>query len=234
MHAALSSPARNGFRHPHEHDEFLALQPIVERHNQIVFRHLPAADREEAVAEAVAAAFASYVQLKARGRDALKQFPTALAAYAALHVKDDRHVGGTCRGTDALSKKAQRRHGFRVQSLPLSTRRSFEELSSGVAAQRQLDAFEERLQDNTRTPVPDQAAFRIDFPLFLQGLTERDRRLAEYLALGYSAKQAADQFGLTPGRITQLRQEWCREWHAFHSEPAPFEDRSSPTCAGAA
>ncbi len=43
--------------------------------------------------------------------------------------------------------------------------------------------------DDLVQDVPDQAAFRIDFPLFLEGLTERDRRLAEYLALTRPSRQ---------------------------------------------
>jgi hypothetical protein len=55
---------------PHDssqHAGFLALQPIVVRHAQVVFRRYPAAEQEELIAEAVAAAFVSYVALKSLG-----------------------------------------------------------------------------------------------------------------------------------------------------------------------
>ena len=74
---------------------------------------------------------------------------------------------------------------------------------------------------HTRTPVPDQAAFRLDFPPFLASLSERDRRLAAYLALGHSAVAAARRFGLSPGRVTQLRQRWCRQWRIRQGEETP-------------
>jgi hypothetical protein len=61
-----------------------------------------------------------------------------------------------------LSERAQQRHGFRVERLPISTRTCHEELH-GVTGQRHLDAYEERLRDNTRTPPDEQAAFRLDF-----------------------------------------------------------------------
>ena len=60
-----------------------------------------------------------------------------------------------------LSPAAQRRHGFRVESLPVATRTAHEDLYGSAHGQQEQDAFEERLRDNTRTPVPDQAAFRI-------------------------------------------------------------------------
>ena len=81
-----------------------------------------------------------------------------------------------------------------------------------------LDTFEERLHENRRTPVPEQAAFRIDFPQFMRSLSQRDRRLATFLSLGNLAKAAADKFGLSQGRVTQLRQGWCREWRARQGE----------------
>jgi len=69
-----------------------------------------------------------------------------------------------------------------------------------------------------RTPPPDAAAFRIDFPRFLGGMSERDRALAMFLSLGHSATRAADKFGLSCGRVTQLRQQWHENWRRFVGE----------------
>jgi hypothetical protein len=133
-------------------DDFLRLLPRVERHAAVVFRRLPAVVREEAVAEAVAAAFVAFHRLRARGLDPARDFPSRIASYAALHVKDGRQVGSRRRSKDVLSPQAQRKHHFRVESLPLATRRSQEQLYGEARTQRQLDAFEERLHDNQRTP----------------------------------------------------------------------------------
>src|SRR5262249_28823513 len=157
------------------------------------------------------AAFEAHVTLKARGRNPA-EFPSMLASFAALHVKNGRHVGGRRSSRDVLSRKAQQRHGFRVEPLPISTRTAFDNLYAEVHGQQKQDALEECLRDNTQTPVPDQVAFRLDFPAFLQTLTDRDRQMARALAAGHAAKHVADQFGLTPGRVTQLRQQWQREW----------------------
>lgn len=196
----------------HNHDEFLQLVPIVERHARITFRHLTPVDREEATAEAIAAALVAYRGLRARGLDPLREFPSQLATSAVLHVKDGRHVGGRASSTDVLSPKAQARHGFQVEALPAATRQPHEELYGNVLGQRRIDAFEERLQDNRRTPPAEQAAFRIDFREFMGSLCRRDHRLAEFLALGHSGKDAAARFRLTPGRVSQLRHGWHREW----------------------
>jgi hypothetical protein len=209
----VKSPSTIGIP-PGTANEFLKLLPRVERHAAIVFRALPAVEREEAVAEAVAAAFVAFGRLRARGFDPARDFPSLIARHAVLHTKDGRQVGGRRRSKDVLSPHAQRKHGFRVESLPLATRRPHEDLCGEPRGQRQLDLFEERLRDNHRTPPAEQAAFRLDFPEFMGSLSRRDRRLAGYLSLGNSGKAAAKRFGLSPGRVTQLRQTWCRQWRA--------------------
>jgi len=51
------------------------------------------------------------------------------------------------------------------------------------------------------------AGFRIDFGAFLDELTERERGIVELLAVGEQARDVARRFGVSPGRITQIRQE---------------------------
>jgi len=220
MIAGEIQPLSNGRCAPLSDDDFLALLPRIETHARVVFRGLPAVDREEAIAEAVAAAYVAYRRLRDRGIDPVREFPSMMASYAVLQVKDGRHVGSKASSKDVLSPRAQRRHGFQVQSLPISTRRAHEEVHSSLRGQREMDAFEERLHENRRTPVPEQAAFRIDWPEFMRSLSQRDRRLAMFLSLGNSAKQAAEKFHVSQGRVTQLRQGWCREWRARQGEEA--------------
>jgi len=218
MIAGEIQPSSNGRCAPLSDDGFLPLLPRIETHARVVFRGLPAVDREEAVAEAVAAAFVAYRRLRDRGIDPVREFPSMMASYAVLQVKDNRHVGTKSSSKDVLSAKAQRKHGFKVQPLPISTRRAHEEVHSTLSGQREMDAFEERLHENRRTPVPEQAAFRIDWPEFMRSLTDRDRRLAKFLSLGNSAKAAAEKFRVSQGRVTQLRQGWCREWRIRQGE----------------
>ncbi len=213
---------------PHPHADFVLLCPIIERHVRIVFRHHLASEIEEAVAEAVGAAFVSYLRLKASGKDPVRDFPSAMATFAALHVKNDRHVGGRSSSRDVLSARAQRTRGFRLESLNVARHTCIENLSGRAHGYRRYEEIEELFRGNTRTPVVDQAAFRVDFPSFLRSLSERDRDLAWYLGLGHSAIDAAKRFGISAGRVTQLRQQWQREWMLSQGE---FFDTSDNTAS---
>jgi hypothetical protein len=81
-----------------------------------------------------------------------------------------------------------------------------------------MDAFEERLRDNTQSPVPDQAAFRIDFPVWLSQLGARNRDIATDMAQDQRTGELAAKHGTTPGRISQLRREFHTDWQRFHGE----------------
>jgi hypothetical protein len=184
---------------------FLGLVPTIERRVRFALRHRDAVDREEGVAECVATAFAAQARLAARGRDAVREFPEALVGYAVLSAKAGRLLGKTS-STDVLAALARRRRGFRVESLSCLAARETKGRSD------RLGRFDDRLQDNTRTAVPEQVAFRIDFPAFLRRLSPRDRALVEFLALGHSGRAAAGRFGLTAGRVSQLRRIWLDRW----------------------
>jgi hypothetical protein len=202
------------------HAGFLALLPRIELHATICFRHVRCPQQKaDKVAECVALGWKWFLRLSEQGKDVF-DFPMAFAALLARAVRCGRKLCGQERAGDVLSFVAQQRHGFRVERLPSSTRSPHEHLFADPHGQALLDTLEERLRDNTVTPPPDAAAFRVDWPLFLRGLTRRDRDLALFLSLGHSGKAAAAKFGLSPGRVTQLRQRWCREWRACQGEGA--------------
>ena len=197
---------------------FMALVPRIETHGRVYFRNVKCPHKkQDAIAEMVAQAWKWFVRLAELGKDAT-QFPTALATYAARAVKSGRRLCGQEPAKDVMSGIAQQRHGFKVEALPSTTLASLEILYSTPLGQEMQDALEERLRDNSVTPVPDQAAFRIDWPRFVKTLTGRDRWLAEFLGLGHSGKKAADKFNLSPCRVTQIRQQWCREWRASQGD----------------
>lgn len=75
-------------------DGFLAILSRVQNHAQIKFRHLRIDQRQESIAEAIAAACISYHRLAALGRLRCAH-PSTLANYAVKHVNSDRHVGGS-------------------------------------------------------------------------------------------------------------------------------------------
>jgi len=55
-------------------------------------------------------------------------------------------------------------------------------------------------------------AFRIDWPAFVGGLPERDRALMGFLGMGHSNQEAAEEFKISPGRVSQLRKGWMERW----------------------
>jgi hypothetical protein len=186
------------------HDGFLPLVPIVERHAHVVFRHLPPSEREECACEAVAAAFLAYLSLTARGQDPF-QFPSVLATRAVQHVQTDRHVGGRLNRQDVLSRAAQRSQGFAVQSLD-------------QLAQGNHEAWWEAVTDHAQTPPDEAAAFRVDFPDWLATHTDRDRGLIRDLAAGERPTDVAQRYGLSCGRISQLRRTYEQDWLRYHGE----------------
>ena len=186
---------------------FLALVlPKVVSHGRVYFRHLRSAElKEEYIAEMVALAWKWHLRLAERGKDSTR-FPTALATFAARAVRSGRKLAGMDRARDVLSPQAQQRKGFAVGKLP---------------DRSTLDGspLDEALHDNTRTPPDEQCAFRIDFPAWRATHAERDRRVLDDLMLGERTLDVAGKYGLSPGRVSQLRREFLLDWRRYISEP---------------
>jgi hypothetical protein len=204
------------------HSIFLTLVlPRIELHGRVYFRHLQSAERqEEALAEMIGLAWKWFVRLAQRGKDATR-FVSALATFAARRVNRGDRVCGQEWAKDVLNTLAQRRHGFTVQSLPLCNATSLENRYAHPRGQQQQDTFEERLRDNTTTPVPIQVQFRIDFRAWLQTLTGRERRLIRAMARNERTGDLSRQFEVSPGRISQLRREFYLGWIRFCGDLPP-------------
>jgi hypothetical protein len=200
------------------HDAFLSILPRIELHGQFAFRGVRCPQqRADHVAEMVALCWLWFVRLVERGKDPLG-FPVVLASYAARQVRCGRGLCGQEKGQDALSGLAQRRHGFVVGRLPHATATTHDRLGA-VGGQRTQDALEELLHDNGRTPVPEQVAFRLDFPAWRRTHARRTRRLMHDMMLGERTRELARKYGLSPGRISQLRPELHNDWRRFCGEP---------------
>jgi hypothetical protein len=179
--------------------------------------HLKCPHRKaDAIAETVAIAWRWFLRLVEMGKDAA-QFVSTFAVLAARHVRCGRKLCGQERSRDVLSPLAQQRHSFTVSPLPEG-----DSLDGNI--------FAEALCDNTRSAVPDQVAFRVDFPNWLASLSERDRRVVEQLILGERTRDVARRFGISPGRVSQLRREFHLAWLAFCDELPPQEGQ--PGAAG--
>jgi hypothetical protein len=82
------------------------------------------------------------------------------------------------------------------------------------------DVLQDRLRDNMQTPVPEQVAFRIDFPAWLDTLTARERRIVREMAANERTLDLSRRFDLSPARISQLRRELHNDWSRFCGETA--------------
>ena len=82
-------------------------------------------------------------------------------------------------------------------------------------AMQRVEELTDALADNTRSAVPEQAAFRLDFPRWRASLRERDRAVLDALAGGEGTEEAARRFGISPGRVSQLRRDFEQGWAAF-------------------
>jgi hypothetical protein len=183
------------------HAAFLTILPRIQLHGRVYFRHKKPEKRDEAIAEMVALAWKSFVNLARRGKDAT-QFPMALARYAAQGVHNGRRLCGQEKIRDVLSPRAQQQHNFTVVSLPEGS-----SLNGNV--------FDEALIDNTQTPVPEQVSFRIDFPAWRLTRSDRDRRVIDDLMVGERTLDVANKHGLTAARISQLRRDFYLDWQRY-------------------
>jgi hypothetical protein len=194
----MTTPSRS----PDElHAAFLTILPRIELHGRCFFRHKKGDKRDEAIAEMVALAWKSFVNCVRNGKDPT-QWPMALAAYAARAVQNGRRLCGQLPINDVLSERAQQERNFIVVSLP--------EGSSLFG-----NVFDEALAENTQTPVLEQVSFRIDFPAWVLTRSHRDRRIIGELLQGERTMVVADRYGLTAGRISQLRRDFQEDWARF-------------------
>jgi len=183
-------------------EDFLRVEPAVREHARIRFRRLRPDQKEEAVAETVAAACVSYAHLASQGKLG-RAFTTSLADFAVRHTALGRHVGGSQSSSDVTSPLARKRHGFSLHYL--SPGHDYHGLRPLVTERRAY------------SPA-DVAAFRIDFSEWLTGFPRRDRRIIGRMIAGDGTFAVADRFGVTPGRVSQLRRKYELSWRVFQRE----------------
>jgi hypothetical protein len=185
---------------PAWHKRFLVMLPTIVGFARRSLRSLPPEALEDAVAEVVANTTVAYARLVERGRENIA-YPTVLAMYAVRQYRDGRRVGVKMNSNDVYSQHAQARGNFSMQHIG--------------APGEQRYGWREQLTENCRTPVAEQAAFRIDFPQWLLALSQRDRRIIEDLAFGERTGDVAVKYGVSPSRISQMRKQLQEGWERF-------------------
>jgi len=178
--------------------------PTIVKHAKIAFSRLRPESRSEAVQEVVANCCRAYVRLVELGKVSLA-FPNVLARFGVKQTRDHRKVGGKLNVRDVMSRYCQNRKGVFVARLDKFN--------------LQDDCWEEAVvQDTRNSPVPEIVAFRVDFADWLKSLKRRDRRIAEFLSLGNRTSDTARKFGVSAGRVSQLRRELAASWKQFTGE----------------
>ena len=187
--------------------------PTIERQARNAFQNLDAETREEAVTEVIANATCAYKRLHERN-ELQRAFATALAKFAIKSYWSGRRCGTSQCSHDVYSSRAKQTAGYDLCSLG--------------APGEQVGEWMECLVDNRVTSIPNQVAFRIDFPRWLDELSPRDRRIAERLSLGHSTNDVASEFKISPGRISQLRRQLADSWYEFISVTLCSSDDPEP------
>jgi hypothetical protein len=135
-----------------------------------------------------------------RGRQHVA-FPTKLANFAVRQIKDGRRVGKRVASRDVYDEHGRIKHGHQIRHLG--------------TPHEQCGGWKEQLTENCRTPIPDQVAFRIDFPDWLHTLSTRDCRVVHELASGERTGTVARKFGVSAGRVSQMRRQLKESWEQF-------------------
>jgi hypothetical protein len=196
-------------------EQFTAHLSAVEVAARYAFHRRSRQDREEAVAEATAAAWSAWHGLILKGKDPLAVGVTGIANNAIRYVRNGRRVGNTTCGRGAMDvfhRRAQAACGFRVVSLD-----SNDQFIPGWL----VGTWKEWLACDHRVGPADEAAFRLDFSAWLAGLPERKRWVAELLAEGHEGVVVARLVGIAQSRVCQLRHELEDSWQALQGGATP-------------
>jgi hypothetical protein len=206
------APDRHASQPAAWHAGFLKLLPRIERSARMAFRTLRADVRDDAVCEVIANCLSAYHRLYERSQ-LHRAFASPLVRYAVAQYHAGRRVGTSQCGRDLYGLRSRKEGLVEIRSI-------------GTPVE-QRQAWLECLIDDRRTPVPEQAHFRIEFPRWLRTQTRRNRQIAERLSLGYSTAEVAQTFKVSPGRISQIRRELHDSWQAFTADRQPLNLRSA-------
>ena len=191
---------------------FLSMLPVLRRQAWRASRQMPYARRHDFVAEVVAHIAVAVAQLANRG-ELDRAFPSSLVCYAVRHVRSGRRVGGKLNVRDVTSAYCGLKKGVRIVR--------FDDL-----ADTSIEWKDSLLEDRRAGPA-ETAAARLDTAAWLGSLSVRNRRIAKTLATGESTLATARKFGITAGRVSQLRRELEASWLEFHGEAAAGRELSA-------
>jgi len=184
--------------------EFLEIFPSLKRTLKSKFRDLRSEEQSEAVSEAIALAFAMWLNARRHNRPATL---FSVSHYSSLAVRSGRRLAGGS-PTDALSNT--RRARPRVTHISQLSSHLLDEL---LAERR------------ARWPVVDRVAFRIDWSAFQCRQPRRTRRIMGLLAQGYRRCEVAEILRVSRPAITQRMNKAKQAWKCWIGEPTQATPR---------
>ena len=185
----------------------LANQWFMQNHDRLMgqasfqFRHLPAGEREEAIAEALALAFGNLYRAAERG---VLHHVTVTSAidYAARQVRDGRQFAGT---NSKCMLSPRRRRLSQTRPLSIEQMAEQEEDCHGTDADAMLS---EALRDHRDDGPEAEARRHLDFLIILAKVDAKSRETFRFLASTKCDGRMADLaegLGISRGRATQLK-----------------------------
>jgi len=178
---------------------FVRMLPDLRGLLRWIFRGENPDQRSEMVSEAIAFSFAMYKRAREAGKDVDLR---PLARYSSLHVMSGARFAGSNRRDVTCTRWRKPR------------------------AHKQVSPFSQLPPENTEFllpdrrahwPVPDQAAFRIDWSEFTSRCSRQNRLIMRLLAAGYRRNEVARRLRITPPAITQRMQAVRNRWQAFQA-----------------
>ena len=184
-------------------EKFLVMLPLIRHLAWLGFRGFTSEAREDAIAEVVANAFSAFARLVSQGKEEIAR-PTPLAQYAIRQIRQGRRLGTRRNRNDVMCGHAQRARGVSIERLD-----QFDDHKG---------AWKEGLVEDRKAGPAEIAAARIDVAAWLQSLSDRNRRIAETLAMGATASDVATEFHLSCSRVSQLRGLLAASWASFQGD----------------
>jgi DNA-binding CsgD family transcriptional regulator len=175
---------------------FLAMLPGIEARLRMTFRYLGTDRRDESISEAIAHSLFAYVRLYERGRADVATAST-LAFYSSRQVKRGRPAVGRVNSKEPFSLYAQLGHNIKVEQLTTNW----------------IDVM---VMDK-RASVVELVAAKLDVAAWFSSLPQRTKQIAKDLAFGCSTSEVARKYGITSGRISQLRRTLEVSWTVFQT-----------------
>ena len=191
--------------------KFLELMPKIIKNAKYAFQNYAADRQDEAIQSVLVTAFENVKQLAEQGRldDA---FATPISRFAIGRHREGRPGGVPSCSTDVTSERCRwlGRSTVKNYGLALQIADSFESMATATDA---------------RYPVHKTVALRIDFfENWLKNQTPKDQEIIKDLAYGHSTNDVSRKYGLSAGRISQLRKSYATSWYQFVSDKKEAPD----------